>query len=290
MKQSEKKSFDKEKLLQALDSFEVRQMSDGKVITTIDKKVVKEYSPKTTNYKVVDFKKVGKSFIEQIENNLDIKEMNISMNKRIQEIRLYGPDFTLLGETYNRTASLLNSTDGTRTLRLFAGIFRLICSNGMIVAPKGQEVLMKRLLHLKSNEDLSKVMKFKFGNFEKVFKETEEAIEVLSDRTTSLKEIREGMIQDNLRNATKFINFTNRLLNSKTDRLKGLTKQQLEILAPQSKCKSPQEFGKLLEIEIHNKFDMELNSYQAFQCYTETFKSDDSSIIQKETDRILELV
>jgi hypothetical protein len=72
--------------------------------------------------------------------------------------------------------------------------------------------------------------------------------------------------------------FVGKLLHSKTDRLTSeeMTKKQVKAL----------QSGEAL-LTTNKDFDMKIDAYKALQCYTEIFRSQDSSEIAKETNRIL---
>ncbi len=238
------------------------------------------YTPKSKNYQVVDFASVGQQFMDQVGQVLDIKKAKLDLYSGVQELRLMGDDVTINGDTYSNMACIMSSTDGTRTLRVAFGLIRWICSNGLISQQFGENFKVR---HLKSNDQVLKALDFQFGNINQVFDHINGMIEPLATKTVKFSDIRDGIAETTkdgkIKNQKKFINFASKLLNSKSDRLKNPTAQQVKAL----------QSGQAL-LTTNKKFDMDLNAYQAFQCYTEIFRSQDMGELQKETDRILDIL
>ena len=273
-------TFDKDSLFKELGQFKVSQNPiDRKVRTWMGKEKISEYQPGTKHYQVVDFGSMGKEFITQIGSKMNITKSNLSIAGGIQELRLFGDDFTIGKDTYTQQATLLSSTNGLRKFAVFAGIFRYICSNGAYSALGESVVYSAR--HYKSNEHILKAMEFEFGSLDNAFNGTKIQIEKLLNKKVKLTTLKKGLVEKDGDNAQKFLAFVQKLLVSKTDRLDGkdITAQQLKRL---ELLKTPKD---LLKINPAN--DMTLDAYKAFQCYTELFRAQSADIIQKETDKVL---
>jgi len=260
-----------------LNRFSVETAPTGAIITRIDGQgVTAKYTPKSQNYQVLDFAKVGAGFIDQVGAHLDIKHAKVDLYGGVQELRLYGDDVEINGDKYSNMACLMSSTDGTRTLRVAYGLIRWICSNGMVSMQTGEHFKVR---HLKSNEKVLQALDMNFGAIDSTFDKIMNTIAPLANKEIQLSTIRDSIVEDKMKNAPKYLKFVGKLLNSKTDRLQNLTKQQVKALTS----------GEAL-LTTNRDFDMALNAYQAFQCYTEIFRSQDLGEIQKETDRILAIV
>jgi len=88
----------------------------------------------------------------------------------------------------------------------------------------------------------------------------------------------DGILNDS--KALKLNAFSKKLLYSETDKLSNLRDEQVKLLNNSTMFQSP-EFAKV---------DIEMSAYNALNCWTEVYRNYDSSILKRETNRILELV
>ena len=275
MKKSKIEKFNLDDIYKRLNKWKAVN-ENGTIVTYIGGKETTRWTPKTSNYQLINFKEIAKEFIKQVKDHMVVADYQLRIYGGVQELKLFGEKFDFCGEKYQKMATLLSSTDGTRNMKINFGLFRLICTNGQMAKEAGENFNAR---HLGDNERLQEIMKFNFGDIEKAFGETEDAIKRLKDKKINLMTIRDGIIDDKGRNSQKFLAFVQKLISSKTDRLEKLTKTQIENLRS----------GKDL-LKKENKFDFELDAYKAFQCYTELFRAHDSGVQAKESVRILELV
>ncbi len=275
MKRGQVKDFNQKEVNAELGRVKVTKDAIGLIRTKIDGVVTAKYKP-TKRYAIVDFASVAQAFIAQLAAVMNITSYKVDLYGGIQELRLYGEEFKIGNDVYKTSACLLSSTNGLRNLTVNFGVFRQVCSNGMMVREAGNGFSVR---HLKTNEDVLKAMQFDFGNMQGVFDGITAKIDALQGKNVKLSTIKKGIVGEDGKNKKKFIQFVSKLLNSKTDRIQDPTAKQV---------KSLQSAEALLEAT--NKFDMKIDAYQAFQCYTEIFRSQDSNEIAKETSRILEIV
>ena len=122
------------------------------------------------------------------------------------------------------------------------------------------------------------------NKFNIIIDEQSTMIESLSSNTISFQELasklvidKNGIIREN--KLIKLKAFTKKLLTSNTDKLniKLLNDEQIFLL------NSPETFNT-------THIDIEIPAYQVFNNYLELFREYDSSIIKRETNRILELI
>ena len=276
--------FNANDLNKQLSQFKVSQNPvDLKVRTYMGKQKISEYQPGTKHYQLVDFGKMGKEFITQIGSKMKISNSNLSIAGGIQELRLYGDKFKIGKDEYFQQASLLSSTNGLRRFSVFAGLFRLICSNGAYTTVG--ESILHSARHYKSNEDILKAMQFNFGNLDNAFNGTKEQIERLMGKKVKLTTLKKGLVEKDGDNAQKFLSFMAKLNVSRTDKLDATdigAKAMKLVQLLGSPSATPKD---LLKINPAN--DMTLDAYKVFQCYTEIFRAQSADIIAKETDKVL---
>lgn len=107
----------------------------------------------------------------------------------------------------------------------------------------------------------------------------------LSNKFVSFRDIvnnlgvdRDGVLDYNkLRNVQRYVN---KLMFSTTDRLEKISDEQIELLNNVN----------LIMDKKFNNIDIEFPASQAVNCWTEIFRASDSSIIKRETNRILQLI
>ena len=280
MKPQIKFPFDAKAITEQLGQFKVTQnVATRQINTYMGKKRISEWKPGTKQYQVVDFGKVALEFISQISKVMEVNEYNLSIAGGIQELRLYGKEVMVGTDTYTEMASLISSTNGLRRFGIFAGLYRLICSNGAFVT--SGDAIIHSARHYKTNSHILKAMDFDFGQLNKAFEGTQKELQKLVGTKVTLNTLKKNLISENGDNATKFLSFIQKLLVSKTDRLapEELSAQQFKHLNSVKEIKDIKT--------ITAKKDIELDAYKAFQCYTEIFRAQSADIINKETDKFL---
>jgi hypothetical protein len=269
--QTKIEKFNKLNLIKQLKRIEARW--EGRdVVTLIGGKESQRWTPKNKDYTIIDLSEVAKEFVGKVSKHIEIEGMHFRAYGGVQELKLFGESFDFLGEKYQKMACLLSSTDGTRNLKANFGLFRELCQNGLMCREAGDEYNVRHLL--------SKQKDFIFAeDIGSIFEETKKVIEAMKTKETSLQKIKSGLIGAKGQNSSRFIKFARKLSNSKTDKIKDLTRTQINIL------KSDKNI-----LDKHKDFDIKINGYTALQCYGELFKKHDSGVIAKETTRILELI
>lgn len=280
--------YNQENILETVNKLHIEQKGLT-VITTFD-----NHGVATTNvsdkYEAFDFPAFAKNILGEIENYFLPEKYSLSITKGVQELRLIGEEVLINGDVYHKMFNLLNSTDKSRALQLNIGLIRFICTNGMVVA-KEDEYSGFKTKHFKLTMT-DKVSDFisKLDTFEMNINKQCETIEQLQGKFLSFQDIAKNIVLEkneegeftNLMKSTftlKLRAFAKKLMDSKTDCLDTnlLHAEQIHLL------KNPLKF---LE---HPNVDIEIPAYTALNCYTEIFRNYDSSVIKRETNRILQL-
>ncbi len=281
--------YSKKVVVEKLEKFDITQNQKTRTVKTMyDGAVLTTYTP-SKEYQMIDFKKVGIDFINKMSDYMTIKTYDLIVRKGIQELRLFGEDFNLAGEVYRQQAVLISSTDGTRTLSVMIGLWRQVCSNGMMRKISGEAF---RVRHLKSNNKVIKTLSNDYGDLDKAFKSLKSQVEKLQKKTITLEEIRTAVVKEDGKGAQKFLAFAAKLYTSKTDRLEYKTvpadyKKVIRRLTDEVGRSRIEISPEILKMK---KLDIKLNAYQAFQCYTEMVRAWDGAVIETETEKFLELV
>src|SRR3972149_11023614 len=70
------------------------------VVTLIGGKESQRWTPKNKDYTIIDFAEVSKEFINKVGKHLTVEGMHFRAYGGVQELKLLGESFDLLGEKY----------------------------------------------------------------------------------------------------------------------------------------------------------------------------------------------
>lgn len=275
--------YDRNKISQVLNKLEISQ-SGYTVSTKFDGDLIAQ-SKVTDVYDLFNFTSFAENIIKEIENYFIPKEYILRISKGQQELRLIGEEISVNGEKYSKMFNILNSTDKSRALQLNVGLIRFICTNGMVIAIDDEYSGIKTK-HFKSTLP-EKVNMFneKLGNFNIIIDKQVETIENLKGRFVSFDELMKkialddkGFYKESM--DLKLKSFGSKLIESQTDRILNLQSEQIALLKNPSLFLNPNYKG----------INVEMTAYQALNCWTEVYRSYDSSILKRETNRILEII
>lgn len=276
------KEYDKDAIFETLDDLKITQ-SGNNIITKFQNRMISNVGV-SDKYQLFNFPGFAKKVISEIENYFTPETYSLKIYQGRQEIRLVGEEVLINGDIYKKMFNLLNSTDKSRALQLNIGLMRQICTNGMVVGVE-DEYANTRVKHFKNSlPERVKLFVDGLSNFDLNLNGQVSVIEGLMGSKVSFQELAEKLVTDEegIVNANKVLKlraFANKLLKSETDALTGLSDVQTNLL------KNPEMFNK----DFVN-VDIEMEAYKALNCYTEVFRNYDSSILKRETNRILELV
>lgn len=275
--------YNKNDIFQTLDQLKLTQ--NGNTVLTHFGGIQISSSTVTEKYELFDFPGFAKEIVEEVGNYFIPERYQMRITKGQQELRLIGEEVIINGDKYSKMFNILNSTDKSRALQLNIGLIRFICTNGMVIAVDSEYSGLKTK-HFKSTLP-NKVEAFveKLGDFNVCVNKQSQTLENLQGRFVSFKELSQKIAMDeqqmiNQGGILKLKAFGKKLMESNTDRIIDLKSEQISLL------RNPQLF---LNPGYQN-VDVEMSAYQALNCWTEVYRNYDSSILKRETNRILELV
>jgi len=259
-------------------------MDSNVVTTSLYDNVIREKEV-SDHYHTFDFTNFVVNFISGITDYFTPNKQLLRLDGGKQELRLIGDEVSVNGEQYNKQLIILNSSDKSRALQVHMGLFRMICSNGMVASVPGEYASIKakhfnNTLPGKVDQFLSSIQ-----NFDKIIGHQVNKIEALNSLQISFTELAQNLSRDAkgeiAPNKIRRVNaFAHKLLTSETDKINtsDFSKRQFDFL------KNPEL---AVYADDKNKVDIMLNGSTAFQCYTEIFRNRDASVLNRETDRIL---
>jgi len=273
--------YNKSEILETIDKFGVTKNNLNVVTTTFGDKIVASESV-SDKYYVFDFGKFTREIVENIENYFTPISYTILISKGYQEIRIFGEEVIINGDIYDKMVSILNSTDKSRTLQMNIGLFRKINQSGIIIDVENATVRGKHFF--KSLPERLKMFVLQLQNFNIVIEAQTVELTKLANLEITFKEIAERYIRFDKRgivrsgDVTKLRAFSSNLKNStSSDRVVNLTSEQRSLLFNSSRY---QEYDT----------DIYLNGFQVFNIYTELFKNYDTSVLRRESKRIMDVI
>lgn len=271
--------YNRTKVLDGLNKLEVEQ-TGLTVVTSYNDHVLKEtqVSPK---YYTFDFPNFVAGVIPAVEQYFTPSNYLLRMIGGRQEIRLFGEEMKINGETFYRMLSIVNSTDKSRALQMNMGLLRLVCSNGAMVSAPGEAVSIKGKHYKASLPD--KISDFTEGleRFKTITTQQKEILSDLLGEKVSYRQLANTLVRNEANEVVdskvKMLSrFAGKLLTSNTDRVLNVTEEQRNLLMQPELVLYSKDSG-----------DLEIDKYTAFNCYTEIFRANDTSKIKRECDRIM---
>lgn len=266
-----KMPYDKKEILNQLEDFQVTTKGSV-VITKYKDKTYK--SDRSSNYEVVDFKKVVSALLENIGGIMQPNFYNLTIKKGYQELKLRGDDHIIGGETFHEMIWLTNSNDGTKKLSIRYGLMRQICSNGVVRTVKGDGFSVK---HLKSNEVNEQLKTFIKSLPALDVTQEIKTIKKIQKKDVTVREVADYLVNrvGEKGNDAIWKKLVRKLNSSKTDRLGGADDARINVINV--------PFHKMTDEQL----DVKLPAWNVFNCYTELWRSLDAGEIARETEKIL---
>ena len=277
------KPYDKSGIFGTLDNLKLSR-DNNNILTHFDGRLIAN-TLVTDKYELFDFPTFAKDVVEQVENYFTPETYQLRITQGQQELRLIGEEVLINGDKYSKMFNILNSTDKSRALQLNVGLIRFICSNGMVVAADDEYAGLKTKHFKASLPEKVKTFVESLENFDITINKQSEVIEKLMGRFVSFKELASKIALDekgiiNANRALKLRAFAQMLMTSNTDKLVNLEKDQISLLKNANLFLNPQ----------FSAVDVEMPAYNALNCWTEVYRNYDSSVLRRETNRIIELI
>jgi hypothetical protein len=276
-----KTPFNKKEILARASEITVQKNKNGLVITKDGDKIVSKYQT-TDAYEVVSFGDAVKQLLNAVDKIWVLEKpefYHMTCRSGFQELKLRGGDHVINGDVFHEMLWLTNSTNGSRRLSIRYGLMRQVCSNGACVTLAGSSFKIKHLTSLHVNDELKKFMMElpKMDVTEQV-----KLLKGLGKKTITVKKLVEAINPKDKKNkiveAPVWKLLAKKFASSKTD---ALGKKDDAIV-----------IGINVPIQKMTKetLDTKLSAWQVFNCYTELWRSLDSSGIERETNKILEIL
>lgn len=220
-----------------------------------------------------DFVSFTKSLLSEIQNYFTPENYTLKAFSGTQEIRLFGDEVFINNERYEKMISILNSTDKSKSLSMNVGLVK----KNKKTTPKSYTILTSfSNKHYKSSLP-EKIKSFSDNliNFNIDIDYHIKTIEDLKDKEISIVELCKKMLY----------NDKGEIIKSMEIKLRSLGKK----LIYDYNFRNNYETLSNLTISYIDKIDdIKINSNTIYNAYVELFKNQDTSVIARESKRIIE--
>lgn len=259
---NEKSLFDK------IDALKIYKQ-DNFVITKYYDRVINT-TKVSDRYEIFDISSFLKNKISNISTNFNIYYYKFIVRKGTQELVLLSDKVDINGSIYYKSFFILNSTDKSRKLNLNLGLYRSD-NNTYLISGINNMSLTKK--HLTGVTKLAEEASISING--ETFNDQISSLKSLVGERIMLSKLKEVIVdKDQQINHQKFDAFKNQILYSNLQ----LSRDQQNLLRTRS-----------TSINITYTNDFSIDAYLAFGFYMQIFRTQDSYIVKKETEKILKI-
>lgn len=264
--------YNKAELFEKINAIEIFKSGD-QVITKYFNRVINTVSV-SKRYEIFDIKSFLQNKISQLEANFNITYYKFVMRRGIQELTLLSDSVEINGTNFYKSFFILNSSDKSRCLNMNLGLYREDNNSYFVSSIRNMSLYKKHLTGLTQKaEEVSGTIDIE------TFDEQITAIKSLIGERVMLSKVREIILDKDLKvNHRKFDALKNQLIYSQTDKVRDLSKEQLNTLKTYSES-----------LTLDSKNDFSIDAYKVFNCYIQVFARQDSYVVKKETEKILRI-
>jgi len=267
-----KNEFNAEEINENLDKFS-NKLENGRLTTSYDGREICKVDVSKVYYNF-DFTTFSKSIISQIQNYFTPDKYSLKAASGVQEIRLVGDEIYIDNEKYEKMFSIVNSTDRSRALSMNVGLVKLN-SFGRIESCIILTSFSNK--HYKSSlPDKIKAFSNNLINFDIDIDFHIKTIEDLKNKEISLLEVCKNMLYNKEGRIIKTVDLKLQVMFQNLRRYHGL--------------KNDRRLWGLCGRNIDTLGDLKLNAKTVFEAYVNSYKESDSSVIARETRRIIEAI
>lgn len=261
--------YNKTDLFRKVDAIEIFQ--EGKQVITKYFGNVINNTPVSDRYEIFDIRSFMKSKIDYLESNFNITFSNLRIRGGIQELILLSDQVEIGGINYYKAFFILNSSDKSRRLSMNLGLYQADNGTYLVNSIKNFSLITKHLKGITSKAETAA------QNIDvETFDEQIQSIRSLVGERVMMSQVRNIIIdKDQKVNHNKFDALKNVL---RWNFSKQFTKEQVGFLMTPSEK---------LTIDTHNDFSMD--AFRVFQAYMNVFRNQDSYVVRKETEKILQI-
>jgi hypothetical protein len=286
------RDFNENEIISTLDKVSFSEASDttktrGKVISTLYEGRVISTAPVSDIYYNFNFPGFSSSIVKKINNYFTPQRYSLKIHGGVQELRVYGDQFNFNGDEFFKMISILNSADRSKALQINIGLLRMICSNGAVIGVANEYQSIRCKHFTKSLTEKIEIFRNGLKNFNIVIDNQLTILNSIQNKRISFEEVVKGLAYNEEKEVTKpgeyrVKQLASMLLSSPSDKLDTLGTHNAAV---RSALFYPLNY-------LYNKknVDFDIDTYQLFNCYIETYKYNDAAKQKLESSRILALI
>lgn len=266
------KMFDSIKVNEDLDKFE-NKVENGFLTTSYDGREVCKVEVSKIYYNF-DFTTFSKSILAEIQKYFSPDKYSLKVASGVQELRLVGGELMIDNEKYQKMISIVNSTDKSKALSMNIGLVK-VDANG--------RALSYTILTSFSNKHYKSTLPEKIKSF------SDNLINFNIDIDFHIK-----TIEDLKNKEVSVINFARSILFKEDGKVIKTVELKLRALGKKLVYnygfrKNYSTLTNLTESGINRGIeDLTINCKVLYDAYVELFKDQDTSIIARESRRIID--
>ena len=265
------RTFDSVEVNQNLDKFE-NKIENGWLITTYDGREVCKVEVSKIYYNF-DFTTFSKSILAEIQKYFTPNKYSLKAASGVQEIRLLGDELYIDNERYEKIISIVNSTDKSKALSMNVGLVKLD-DNGRAVSITILTNFSNK--HYKASlPDKIKSFSDNLINFNMDIDFHIKTIEDLKNKDVTIVDFAKSVLFDDKGKVIKSMELKLRALGKKLVYDYGFRKNYSTL-------------SNLTAANIDKVDNLTINCNVLYNAYVELFKDQDTSIIARESRRIID--
>ncbi len=265
------KIFNSDEIITNLDKFE-NKLENGFLTTTYDGRLICKVEVSKVYYNF-DFTSFSKSILSEVQKYFSPDTYSLKAASGVQEIRLIGDEIYIDNEKYKKIISIVNSTDKSKALSMNVGLVKY--------DKKGNQDFITILTsfcnkHYKSSlPDKIKSFSDNLINFNMDINYHIKTIEDLANKEVGIVELAKSMLYNEKGKLIKTMELKLRALGKKLTYSYGFRNQYITL-------------SNLTETEIDKVENFKIKSKTIYDAYMELFNDSDTSIIARESRRIID--
>jgi len=263
-----------------LEPLEITKQN-GLVVTKYEDKIISRKFC-SEKYGVFDFKKITNNLLEDISTYIKPDEFSIRLIGGYQELKILADKFEFENTLFQKMFVLSSSSNGQAPLIINAGLFRQVCSNGLMAAVDNNQVTTRVRHYEQAVANNVEKLKIRLPQIERLFESQMDFIKKMKNEEISFRQCLERLIKktevaEKVSMIPVIKKLGNKLIESQTDKLEmQLTENQVKSL------KNP--IG-LLRLE-DGYDDISIVKNSIYNCYTEIFRFNFHAVNERENIRI----
>jgi hypothetical protein len=266
-------NYSKEELVRKINKLDIYNVGNS-IITKYDGRIIST-SDVSDRYEIFDIKSYLLSKIEQIEQNFTIHKYSFTIKGGVQRLILLSDEIDLEQFKFHKSFFIINSSNRSRKLSFNLGLYSKLDNLFFI---NGESISFSKK-HLKGVTKAAEESTSKLND--ETFTEQIEMIKKLLNHSVKLSNLQKAIIGEDPTvkiNHTKFDALKSNLIYLSGRGKLRLNNSQISILKKQSS-----------DLSNHNFEDFYLDAFVCFIAYLQLFATQDSHIIKKESERILNI-